>query len=299
MSSERNSYCATPTTARTSGRRLALARWLTSPDNPLVARLMVNRIWQYHFGIGLVATPDNFGVTGSKPSHPELLDFLTSEFIRSGWKLKPLHRLILNSATYRQSSAFREPAHHIDPDNRWLWRFPMQRLDSESIRDAMLTVTGELDSRLGGPFVPKDKTEEGQYVILETKPDARRRSLYLQQRRTNPVTFVDLFDGAKMNPNCVQRTSSTVALQSLALLNSDFIRSRSKAFATRLVREIFTPDGRIELAFRLSIGRAPTSEEREAANDFLRAETEASDERARWTNFCQMIFASNTFLFVE
>jgi hypothetical protein len=174
----------------------------------------------------------------------------------------------------------------------------MQRLDAESIRDAMLAATGELDSRIGGPFVAKDKTEEGQFVIVETKPDARRASIYLQQRRTTPVSFTDVFDGAKMNPNCVQRTHSTVALQSLALLNSDFVRARSKAFAARLAKETSTQAERIDRSFRLAIGRAPTNEEQEAAAEFLSAES-SGDEAARWANFCQMIFASNAFLYVE
>ena len=297
-----NSFSVTKCAASSSGRRMALANWLTSTNNPVVARLMVNRIWQHHFGMGLVPTADNFGVTGANPSDPELLDFLTTEFIRSGWKLKPLHRLIVNSATYRQSSIYREAAYRADPDNKWLSRFSTQRLDAESIRDAMLAITGELDLGMGGPFVEKDKTEEGQYVIAETKPGAHRRSLYLQQRRTTPVTFLDVFDGAKMNPNCVQRTSSTVALQSLALLNSDFVRARAKAFGARIMREASTQPDRLDRAFRLAIGRPPTAEERDAAEEFLRAQAPASNgaaDAAQWTDFCQMIFASNAFLFVD
>ncbi len=285
-----------------SGRRLALANWLTSPKNPVVARLMVNRVWQRHFGTGIVPTADNFGVTGAKPSHPELLDFLALEFVRNGWKLKPLHRLMVNSATYRQSSAYQKTAHEADGDNKWLWRFPMQRLDAESIRDAMLATTGELNLSIGGPFVPKDKTEEGQYVIVESQPGARRRTLYIQQRRTTPVTFVDVFDGAKMNPNCVQRASSTVALQSLALLNSDFARTRSKAFGARLMREGHTPKERMNLAFQLALGRPPTETERTVAGQFVAAPTTGSpgaDDPSLWTDFCQTIFASNAFLFVE
>ena len=282
-----------------SGRRLGLANWLTSENNPVVARLTVNRVWQRHFGVGLVPTADNFGVTGAKPSHPELLDYLASELVRNGWKLKPLHRLILNSATYRQSSAYREVAQRLDPDNKWLSRFAMQRLDAECVRDAMLGASGEIDLSMGGPFVAKDKTEEGQYVIAEDKPGARRRSLYLQQRRTTPVTFVDVFDGAKMNPNCVQRTTSTVALQSLALLNSDFSRARSKAFAARLKREASTDNGRVDLAFELGMGRKPTAIERQAAAEFLRSEPLAPEQTGKLTDFCQMIFASNAFLFVE
>jgi len=298
-----NPYAPHPGTSGTSGRRLAFAQWLTSTNNPVVVRLMVNRVWQRHFGTGIVPTPDNFGVTGAKPSNPALLDYLTTEFVRHGWKLKPLHRLIVNSATYRQSSAYQKSADAIDPEDKWLWRFPIQRLDAESIRDAMLASTGELDQRLGGPFVPKDKTEEGQYVISETQPEARRRSLYLQQRRTTPVTFVDVFDGARMNPNCVQRTSSTVALQSLALLNSDFVRNRSKAFAQRITKAAAGTPERVDLAFRLAIGRAPTPTEMAAVREFMQPESpsasQPSDSTADWIGLCQMIFASNAFLFVE
>jgi len=287
-----------PQLKASSGRRLAFANWLTSPRNPLVGRLMVNRVWQHHFGIGIVPTADNFGVTGTKPTNPELLDYLTTEFEANGWKLKPLHRLIVNSATYRQASGYRETAYKIDPDNRALWRFPMQRLDAESLRDGMLAATGELEQQLGGPYVPKDKTEEGQYVIAETKPGAHRRSIYMQQRRTTPVSFLDVFDSAKMNPNCIQRTSSTVALQSLALLNSYFVRTRSKAFAKRVMKDAAEESARIERAFRLAVGRVPTAEERNAAEEFL-AEEKASPEASRWTDLCQSIFASNAFLFVE
>ncbi|PYI80204.1 MAG: hypothetical protein DME26_22030 [Verrucomicrobia bacterium] len=309
----------------TSGRRSALAHWLTSPDHPTVARLMVNRIWQHHFGVGIVSTPDNFGVTGAKPSHPELLDWLATEFVRSGWSVKALHRLIVNSAAYRQAagglafkSEIRNPksdidhrrskwaaatAMEIDPDNRLLWHFPLQRLEAETIRDSMLAATGELDRHLGGPSVPKARTEEGQFIINETQSGAKRRSLYLQQRRTNPVTLLDVFDAVQMNPNCVQRSASTVPLQSLALLNSDFVRTRSNALAHRLIQE--TGAGgrdRCVLAFQLTLGRPPGDAELAAATEFLESQMahypEKTEEKV-WTDFCQMLFASNAFLYVE
>ena len=157
---------------KNSARRLIFAQWLTSPNQPMLARLMVNRIWQHHFGVGLVATSDNFGVTGAKPSHPELLDYLATEFVGSGWSVKAMHRLIVNSATYRQSSALREACFKIDPENRLLWRYSLQRLDAESVRDAMLFTTGELDGKLGGPYVPTKRTSEGQVVVEEANPGA-------------------------------------------------------------------------------------------------------------------------------
>jgi hypothetical protein len=291
-----------PTATETTGRRLAFAQWVTSPRHPTFARLAVNRIWQHHFGVGIVPTAENFGVTGAKPSHPELLDYLATEFVRSGWSTKALHRLIVNSAAYRQSGSMRADAYKADPEDRLLWRYPIQRLDAESIRDAMLAVTGELDHGIGVGFVLKAKTAEGEYVINENEPGARRRSLYLQQKRTGHVTFLDVFDSAKMSPNCVQRTQSTVALQSLTLLNSGFIRSRSKAFAERLLKE---PQAeRVDRAFEWALGRPPSRPEQAASADFLKKQEveyngKNNSELLVCTDFCQMLFASNPFLYVE
>jgi hypothetical protein len=288
-----------------SGRRLAFAKWVTSPQHPTFARLAVNRIWQQHFGIGLVATPENFGLAGAKPTHPELLDYLATSFVRSGWSTKALHRLIVNSATYRQSGELREPEFKQDQDNRLLWRYPMHRLGAEAVRDAILATTGEIDRKMAGPFVPKAKTADGEYVINENEPGAHRRSIYLQQRRTNPVTFLDVFDAARMNPNCVQRIQSTVPLQSLSLLNSSFIRTRSKVFAEALLTQKDKATGRlIARAFQMALGRGPSPEELEAAQDFLSKQLaeysgKANQEPAAWTDFCQMLFASNAFLYVE
>jgi hypothetical protein len=295
------SFSITPE-KETTGRRLAFAQWITSPRHPTFARLEVNRIWQHHFGVGIVPTAENFGVTGGKPSHPELLDFLATELIRSGWSIKAIHRLIVKSAAYQQAGSMRAGPYKIDPEDRLLWRFPIQRLDAESIRDAMLAVTGELDQGMGGTFVPKSKTAEGEYVINESEPGARRRSLYLQQRRTGHVTFLDVFDSARMNPNCVQRTQSTVALQSLTMLNSGFIRSRSKAFARTLLKE--PKAARVERAFELAFGRKPSSSELEGAGDFLtKQESEYAGKNGSellvCTDFCQMLFASNPFLYLE
>ena len=294
-----------PGVGQTSGRRTALANWLTSPGNPMTARLMANRIWQRHFGGGLVATADNFGVTGAKPTHPELLDWLAREFVRSRWSVKALHRLIVHSAAYRQASALREDGFRLDPDNQLLWRYPLRRLEAEAIRDAMLFVGSELDLQMDGPFIPSTQTEEGEQVVNEKEPGAKRRSLYLQQRRTTPVSMLDLFDGAKMNPNCVQRTPSTVALQSLALLNSEFVRARSKAFARRVLAEAGRDQAkRIAVAFQLACGRLPNEAESSSAQEFLKEQStlyggKPEAEQAPWTDLCQMLFASSAFLYVE
>jgi hypothetical protein len=286
-----------------TGRRSAFARWVTSPENPLFARVMVNRLWQHHFGKGIVATPDNLGQSGAKPSHPELLDYLATAFVRSGWSIKAMHRLILQSAVYRQASTSREDGFQVDPDNRLLWRFPLRRLDAESVRDAMLAVAGELDQREGGPYVASHPTPNGVEVD-EKRDGARRRSVYLQQRRTQVVTLLELFDAPSIVGTCGERTTSTVPLQSLALLNSDFARARARAFAQRLEEEGADDDKRVVFAFRLACGREPHPEESAAARRFLAEqrtvyESEKDAAAKVWTDLCQMILASNAFLYVE
>jgi hypothetical protein len=297
-----------------SGRRSAFARWVTSPENPLFARVMVNRIWQHHFGTGLVATPDNLGQSGARPTHPELLDYLATECIRSGWSIKAMHRLILTSAVYRQASAPPHPqplspegrgAESLDPDNRLLWHYPLRRLDAEALRDAMLAVSGELDSRTGGPYMPTQRTGDGVVVVDEQLDGARRSSVYLQQRRTQVLTLLELFDAPALASNCSARTVSTIPLQSLALLNSDFARARARAFAGRLEREAGEGvEQRLTLAFRLAAGRETTAEEHAAARRFLAAQEgleakEKDGPRRAWTDLCQMILASNAFMYVD
>ncbi len=307
LSSEKNSYRIVPRPNGhvSTGRRLAFAHWVTSPENPLFARVMVNRVWQYHFGTGLVATSDNLGLSGAKPSHPELLDYLAAEFVRSGWSVKALHRLILGSATYRQTGTPRDDLAAIDPDNRLLAHFPIRRLDAEAVRDSMLAIAGELDPRMGGPFVPSQRTNEGVVEILETTPGAKRRSIYLQQRRTQVVTFLQLFDAPTIVSTCGKRSPSTVPLQSLTLLNSDFARLRAKSFAIRLRRDCGNDDAkRLTEAFHLVAGRSPLAEERAACEKFLAAQQmvyagEKDAEDRTWADLCQILFASNAFLYVE
>ena len=287
-----------------TGRRTAFAHWVTSPENPLFARVMVNRIWQHHFGTGLVATADNLGMSGAKASHPELLDYLAAEFVRLGWSVKAMHRLILASAVYRQTSTRRPGLETIDADNRPLSYFPLRRLDAEAVRDAMLHVSGELDTRIGGPYVASKRMPEGSVEVPETADGARRRSIYLQQRRTQVVTFLQLFDAPAIVSTCGKRTPSTIPLQSLVLLNSEFARLRAKSFATRLLGVSGDDDKRLTLAFRLTGGREPTKDERPACVNFLAkqrtvyAEHKDADQRS-WTDLCQMLFASNAFLYVE
>jgi hypothetical protein len=268
---------------------------------------MVNRIWQHHFGVGLVATPDNLGQSGAKPSHPELLDWLACRFVDSGWSVKAMHRLIVRSAVYRQSSSTQysvlSTQSIADPGNRLLSHFPLRRLDAESVRDSMLAISGELENSQGGPFVRTDRNAEGSVVVNEKQPGAHRRSVYLQQRRTQVLTMLELFDAPSIISTCGSRTTSTVPLQSLALLNSEFARLRAAAFARRLDREAGADEmRRITFAFRLACGRNPTTDEQTAARRFVaeqRALYAKDGELAAWADFCQMLLASNTFLYVE
>ncbi len=288
-----------------TGRRTAFAKWVTSPDNPLFARVMVNRIWQHHFGTGIVATADNLGLSGAKASHPELLDYLAAEFIASGWSVKAMHRLILTSAVYRQNSEPREKLDTVDPENRLLARFSLRRLDAEALRDSMLFISGELDTRAGGPFVPSTRTDEGTVQIAENADGAFKRSIYLQQRRTQVVTFLQLFDAPSIVSTCGKRSPSTVPLQSLALLNSEFSRARARAFAGRLARDAGEDQKkRLDFAFRLACSRLPLREELETCEKFLakQGEVYAKEKDADihvWTDLCQMLFASNAFLYVD
>lgn len=290
-----------------SGRRTAFATWVTAPENPLFARVMVNRMWQHHFGTGLVATPDNLGLSGAKPSHVDLLDFLAAEFVRLNWSVKSLHRLIMTSAVYRQTSEMRNAEGGMRNENadRLLARFPLRRLDAESIRDALLDISGELDGKMGGPYVATKRTPDGVVEVPANADGARRRSIYLQQRRSQVDTFLQLFDAPAVVNTCGKRSPSTAPLQSLALLNSDFVRARAKGLAQRLASTAGADtEKRLTLAFNLVNGRAPLPEESAACAKFLDkqrllyATEKDADDRA-WTDLCQMLLASNAFLYLE
>ncbi|HVV99528.1 MAG TPA: DUF1553 domain-containing protein, partial [Planctomycetaceae bacterium] len=218
----------------TTGRRLAFARWLTSRENPLTARAIVNRVWLHHFGRGLVDTPSDFGRLGTKPTHPELLDWLADEFMTNGWSLKHLHRVILLSTAYRQSS-LRDPAKSaLDADGRWYSRRPILRLDAEILRDRVLATSGDLDLAQFGPAVAVREDETGQVIVDVAN---RRRSVYIQQRRSQPVAMLQAFDEPVMETNCERRPSSTVATQSLMLMNGDLLLAQAGRLSEKIVRE--------------------------------------------------------------
>ncbi|MBL9126184.1 MAG: PSD1 domain-containing protein [Verrucomicrobiales bacterium] len=274
--------------ARTTGRRLAFARSLTDGRHPLTPRVLVNRVWHHYFGKGLVATLGDFGKLGEAPTHPELLDWLASEFVASGWKLKSLHRTIVGSAAYRQST--RNPdARAVDPDNRLLGRAAPRRLDAESLRDAILAVSGRLDTTRFGAPIPVAYNGRGQVVVGSQNRDGNgdptgaaslggaehRRSIYLQVRRTMPLGVLEPFDAPVVNPNCEIRPVSTVAPQALMLLNDQFVLDRSVDLAERLRREI-PGDTRAQIArvWRLLFGVAPTENEIQRSLVFLAEQTE-------------------------
>jgi len=301
-------------TERTTGRRLGLANWLTKPGSrpaALLARVTVNRVWQHHFGTGIVSTSDNLGLSGAQPSHPELLEWLASEFAKptqkgaKAWSIKHLHGLIMNSAVYRQASLPRADGRRADADNRLLWRFRLRRLDAEAIRDAMLASSGELDLKEGGPYVVTKRLNPSEVVVDEKAAGALRRSVYLQQRRTQIPNVLKVFDAPSIVFNCTRRDTTTGPLQSLNLLNSEFTRARARALAARIKHDAGDgPDARITRAFQCVFGRSPSDEEQVAARAFLKEQPAkyAGQEDANqksWADFCQMLLASNTFLYVE
>lgn len=289
----------------TTGRRLAFANWLTQPESrasALLARVTMNRVWQRYFGRGIAATSENLGYSGSPPTHPELLEFLASSFIESGWDLKSMHRRILLSRVYRQKSSSNSKAELIDPENKLLWRAPVKRLDAEAIRDAMLAASGQLDNKMGGPYVPTRKLGNGEVVVDEKTEGAHRRSLYLQYRRSQEHTLLQTFDSPKMVVNCLRRNVTTVPLQSLSLLNSEFILNRAKSMADRLAKEVPEDSARIDRAFQRAWGRSPTTQEHKAAVLFLSKQAERYKTKKNewaWSDFCQTLLASNGFLYVE
>ena len=279
--------------ASDADRRRALARWIADPANPLPPRVMVNRVWHWHFGRGIVASPSDFGFNGDRPSHPELLDWLASEFLANGGRLKPIHRQIVLSATYRQSSRLDEHARSLDGGNRRLWRMNPRRLEAEEIRDAILAVAGTLDRRMGGPgYNPWEPNTNYVAVFTprsELGPDAFRRMVYQFRPRSRTDPTFGLFDCPDGGLVAPRRESSTTAIQALGLMNSRFMIDRSNDFASRLAREAGDdPGARVTLAFSLAFGRNPSEIEENAASELIREHGTAT--------FCRAIFNANEFL---
>jgi hypothetical protein len=264
-------YAISPTGPE-SDRRFALARWITAKDNPLTARVLANRVWHWHFGTGIVDTPSDFGWMGGRPTHPELLDFLASELHANGWKLKPLHKLVVMSHTYRQSSAYREPAAKLDADARLLWRFPPRRLSGEEVRDTMLALGGKLDhaKEKGGPGFKLYRYVQDNvatyHPLDEHGPDTYRRAVYHTNARAARVDVLSDFDCPDPAAAAPRRASTTTPLQALALLNHKFVHDMAGALAARAEAEAGAkPDARVRRAFLIAYGRTPTETELKAA----------------------------------
>jgi hypothetical protein len=297
---------------------------MASPENPLSARVYVNRIWRWHFGAGLVSSTENFGSQGDRPSHPELLDWLARRFVESGWSTKALHRLILASNTYQMASM--QPAERaalsLDPENRVLWKFRLTRLDAEQIRDAMLSVSGRLDESLGGKTVP---LRNRQFVfdhtsIDHTKYDGLRRALYLPVIRNNLYTLFQQFDFPDPTIPTGDRSATVVAPQALFLMNSEFVMDSSDALASIVVNQPGGNAAKVQEAYQRVLGRAATDSETQRVLSFiseLAPETPAADHEGAtqgnptnaattsskilraWSVVCQSLFASNEFCYVR
>ncbi|MBI1830482.1 MAG: DUF1553 domain-containing protein, partial [Planctomycetes bacterium] len=288
--------------------RLQLAQWLTRPEHPLTARVIVNRVWQHHFGQGLVTTPNNFGLRGEPPSHPELLDHLAHEFVRHGWSIKWLHRYILSSKTYQLASNPTPELLAKDPSNRWLGRFSRQRLDAEALRDSMLAVSGKLDLKRPGahPFPPIQNWNWTQHNPFKEIYPSNHRSVYLMTQRIQRHPYLALFDGPDTNASTEKRTTSLVPLQALYLMNHPFVREQAEAFATRMLAVPL--EKRIAWAHEVVWGRPASKAEIAKGTEYVnryREELKRTGEPAdrldlsAWASYARVLLTANEFVFVD
>ena len=289
-----------PSTPHTSGRRLALAEWLVSPENPLAARVMVNRIWHHHFGRGIVATLDNFGKMGEAPTHPELLDWLAVEFMKQGWSIKQMHRLIMTSDAYKMASQFDDAEDMAkDPQDRYYWRYRMQRIEAEILRDDILEVSGGLNQEMFGkpvfPVLPKEvlgSQVNGIWKQTEDGPAVWRRSVYVYRKRGLPYPLLEIFDLPNQNISCGARNVSTVPTQALTLMNDEFVLKQAQLFANRVEEAApGDPKAEVDLAYRLALSRPPSDKERQLALDFLKTR--------KMVDLADVLFNLNEFLYVR
>ena len=280
-----------PATSESSGRRYTLAKWLTNPENPLTTRVAVNRVWQYHFGRGLIETSNNFGHLGSRPTHPDLLDWLATWFVDSGWSFRKLHRLIVTSATYRQSAVHPAPksALRLDAKNELLWHMPVRRLDAEQLRDAALAVSGELDLTEGGPSVDGDQP---------------RRTIYTKILRNQRDPLLEAFDGPDGFSSTPQRSVTTTPTQALMLINGDWMVQRARALADRIVESSDQDLDRINFAFQWVLGRPAAEDDEQETLQFLEQQRRAgggshTPQLDAWIDFCHVLLNSNEFLYID
>ena len=302
-----NAQASPNAVGETTGLRLAFAEWLTSPDHPLAARVIVNRFWQHHFGKGIVDTPGNFGATGSLPTHPELLDWLAVEFMREGWSAKRIHKLVMTSTVYRQTSQRVRGDGSADLENRLLWRMNLRRLDAEALRDSVITVSGQMNLSVGGAPVMLKVTPTG----LQTVTSQKRRSIYLLARRSNPATFMQVFDYPVIDVNCTRRSTSATPLQSLTMINSEFLTDSAGHLARRvasLAGDNASLPKKIDTAYGLALSRGASDNEARIAQELIQQLTllyensgVASEDALRrsFENFAHMLLCSNEFLYVD
>ena len=289
-----------PADHRTSGRRLALARWLGSPNHPLTARVAVNRVWRHHFGRGIVTSLDNFGKNGDLPTHPELLDWLAVEFMEQGWSIKKLHKLLMTSRAYQLSSQFAADENlAADADNLYWWRFKAQRLEAEGVRDSILAVTGSLDRKMFGPAIfpelPAEvlaATDKGIWRKQEDGPGVWRRSIYVYRKRGLPLPFFEVFDLPDQNTSCGSRVVSTVPTQALTMLNNEWILNQARRFADRIATEAPTgAQAQVERAYMLALSRVPSADEKRVGVEFLGKNT--------LNDFAHVLLNLNEFIYLR
>jgi hypothetical protein len=311
---------------KSSGRRSVLANWLADPKNPLTTRVIVNRVWNWHFGQGISNTPSDFGLMGERPTDKELLDYLTATFIENGWSLKKLHKMIVMSNTYQESSEFQKASAETDPDNKYFWRWNRHRLEGESIRDSMLETAGILNSKMHGPGVfpplPDGVSTRGGWKKDENPSEAVRRSVYVFVRRNTRYPMFQAFDMPDTNETCARRTATVTPTQSLELLNNDLVLDWAKDFAGRVLNDSgLSTAAEIDRAYKFAYGRTPSAEERRAAEAFLNRQMPILESRAAkseklvvpaklsadvspvkaaaFVDFCHMLFDSNEFLYID
>ena len=283
----------------------------------MTARVIVNRLWHHHFGKGIVDTPGNFGANGSRPTHPALLDWLAVQFMNRGWSAKDLHRMIMTSTSYRQRSSRTESRlasapHLFDPENNLLWRMNLRRLDAEALRDSVIATSGQANYAMGGPPVMLQATPSGLQILDNPEDLSRiRRSVYLLARRSNPHTFLRMFDYPIIDVNCTHRSASATPLQSLALINSEFLTTSARHLARRaeaLAGASASPAMKIQTAYGLTLARSPSGSEIESGSQHLRRLEElylasgmagADAVRRSFENFAHMLLCSNEFLYVD
>jgi hypothetical protein len=319
-----------PEGVQSSGRRSALAAWLTDPGNPLPSRVMVNRIWHYHFGQGIVGSPSDFGIMGERPSNPQLLDYLASVFVENGWSIKSMHRMIMLSNAYQQSSAYQETAAKVDPDDKLVWRFARRRLEGEVIRDSMLFAGNQLNLKMSGPGVfpplpPGVSMPKSNYLNWKTEKDAaesNRRSVYIFVKRNLRYPMFETFDFPDTHEPCPRRYATVTPTQPLALMNDELVMEWSRALASRVLNDGgLSAEQQIDRTYRLLLSRAPKPEESKSILDFLNEQSALLADRlakgykvpmpdavpqgmpaaraAAFVDLCHTLMNSNEFIYMN